>query len=248
MASSTPVALITGAAHRLGAHTARHLHQRGWDLVIHYRSREAQAHTLCEQLNHIRTDSAVAIQADLASPGEAESLGAKAIAAWGRLDGLVNNASVFYPNPTEQASADDWDAIMNTNLQAPFFVGRACLPALKESAGAIVNLIDIYSQRPLADHPLYCASKAGLASLTRSWAKDLAPNIRVNGVSPGAILWPEGDAVIDPDHQQSILDKTPLARTGTPEDIARTIAFLLCDAPFVTGQILSVDGGRSLNM
>jgi pteridine reductase len=137
---------------------------------------------------------------------------------------------------------------MDTNLRAPFFLGQACLPALRESGGAIVNLIDIYSQRPLADHPLYCASKAGLASLTLSWAKDLAPEVRVNGVSPGAILWPEGDAEIDPQYQQSILAKTPLAKTGQPDDIAGAIAFLLCDAPFITGQILSVDGGRSLNM
>ncbi|MDL0431531.1 pteridine reductase [Marinobacter sp. TBZ242] len=248
MESTTPVVLITGAAHRLGAHTARHLHHRGWNLIIHYRSRKAQANALCEELNSIRHGSAVSLQADLAIPGEAESLGAKAIAAWGRLDGLVNNASVFYPNPTVGAGADDWDIIMNTNLRAPFFLGQACLPALKQTHGAIINLVDIYSQRPLADHPLYCASKSGLASLTLSWAKDLAPEVRVNGVSPGAILWPEGDAAVDESYQHSILTRTPLARTGIPEDIAGAIAFLLCDAPFVTGQILSVDGGRSLNM
>jgi len=248
MASPAPVVLITGSAHRLGAHTSRHLHQRGWNLVIHYRSREADANALGDELNRIREDSAVVIQADLAAPGQAELLASQTISAWGRLDGLVNNASVFYPNPTAEASANDWDAIMNTNLRAPFFLGQACLPALKQSRGAIVNLIDIYGQRPLADHPLYCASKAGLASLTLSWAKDLAPEVRVNGVSPGAILWPEGGATIDEVYQQGILAKTPLARTGKPEDIAGAIAFLLCDAPFVTGQILSVDGGRSLNM
>jgi len=248
MASSTPVALITGAAHRLGSHTARHLHQRGWSVVIHYRSREADANALRDQLNNIRQDSAVTIQADLATPDQAESLAHHAVSTWGRLDGLVNNASVFYPTPTQDASAGDWEAIMNTNLRAPFFLGQACLPALKLSRGAIVNLIDIYSQRPLTNHPLYCASKSGLASLTLSWAKDLAPEVRVNGVSPGAILWPEGDAVIDHAYQQSILAKTPLARTGKPEDIAGAIAFLLCDAPFITGQILAVDGGRSLNM
>lgn len=248
MEALTPVALITGAAHRLGAHTARHLHRRGWNLVVHYRSREAQAYSLCEELNTIRAESAVALQADLSKPGEAETLGSEAISIWGRLNGLVNNASVFYPNPTSQASSDDWDAIMNTNLRAPFFLGQACLPALKQSRGAIVNMIDIYSQRPLANHPLYCASKSGLASLTLSWAKDLAPEVRVNGVSPGAILWPEGEAAIDETYQQSILARTPLARTGAPEDIASAIAFLLCDAPFVTGQILAVDGGRSLNM
>jgi pteridine reductase len=248
MDSPAPVALITGAAHRLGAHTARHLHGRGWNIVIHYRSRQDQAEALKSELNALREHSAVALQADLSEPDSIAPLAEQAIAAWGRLSGLVNNASVFYPNPTEKARNQDWDAVMDTNLRAPFFLGQACLPALRESGGAIVNLIDIYSQRPLADHPLYCASKAGLASLTLSWAKDLAPEVRVNGVSPGAILWPEGDAEIAPQYQQSILAKTPLARTGQPDDIAGAIAFLLCDATFITGQVLSVDGGRSLNM
>jgi pteridine reductase len=248
MDSPAPVALITGAAHRLGAHTARHLHGRGWNIVIHYRSRQDQAEALKSELNALREHSAVILQADLSEPDSIAPLAEQAIAAWGRLSGLVNNASVFYPNPTEKARNQDWDAVMDTNLRAPFFLGQACLPALRESGGAIVNLIDIYSQRPLADHPLYCASKAGLASLTLSWAKDLAPEVRVNGVSPGAILWPEGDAEIDPQYQQSILAKSPLAKTGQPDDIAGAIAFLLCDAPFITGQILSVDGGRSLNM
>jgi len=248
MDSPAPVALITGAAHRLGAHTARHLHGRGWNIVIHYRSRQDQAEALKSELNALRENSAVTLQADLSQPDSIAPLAEQAVAAWGRLSGLVNNASVFYPNPTEKARNQDWDTVMDTNLRAPFFLGQACLPALRESGGAIVNLIDIYSQRPLADHPLYCASKAGLASLTLSWAKDLAPEVRVNGVSPGAILWPEGDAEIDPQYQQSILAKTPLAKTGQPDDIAGAIAFLLCDAPFITGQILSVDGGRSLNM
>ncbi|WP_191964426.1 pteridine reductase [Marinobacter confluentis] len=248
MTTPAPVALITGAAHRLGAHTARHLHGRGWNIVIHYRSRRDQAEALASELNQQREDSATTIQADLSDPEAITPLAEQAIAAWGRLNGLLNNASVFYPNPTEKAGISDWDTVMGTNLRAPFFLGQACLPALREARGAIVNLIDIYSQRPLADHPLYCASKSGLASLTLSWAKDLAPDVRVNGVSPGAILWPEGDAEIDPQYQQSILAKTPLARTGKPDDIAGAIAFLLCDAPFVTGQILSVDGGRSLNM
>ena len=243
MASSTPVVLITGAAHRLGAHTARHLHQRGWNLVIHYRSREADANALRDELNNIRQESAVAIQADLAAPDQIELLARKAVSTWARLDGLVNNASVFYPNPTHDASPGDWDAIMNTNLRAPFFLGQACLPALKQSQGAIVNLIDIYSQRPLADHPLYCSSKSGLASLTLSWAKDLAPEVRVNGVSPGAILWPEQGQ----ENQQDILDATALGRAGDPDDIAATVAWLALEAPYITGQILAVDGGRSLS-
>jgi pteridine reductase len=248
MNSPTPVALITGAAHRLGAHTARHLHGRGWNVVIHYRSRQDQAEALAHELNARRTNSATPLPADLSRLDQIGPLAAKAIAAWGRLDGLINNASVFYPNPTEKARSEDWETVMDTNLRAPFFLGQACLPALRQSRGAIVNLIDIYSQRPLADHPLYCASKAGLASLTRSWAKDLGPDVRVNGVSPGAILWPESDAETDSQHQQGILSKTPLAKTGRPDDIAGAIAFLLCDAPYVTGQILAVDGGRSLNM
>ena len=248
MDNPAPVALITGSAHRIGAHTARHLHGRGWNIVIHYRSRRDQADALKDELNALRGNSAVALQADLSQPEAIAPLAEQAIAAWGRLNGLVNNASVFYPNPTEKAQSEDWDTVMGTNLRAPFFLGQACLPALRESAGTIINLIDIYSQRPLANHPLYCASKSGLASLTLSWAKDLAPDVRVNGVSPGAILWPEGEAEIDAQHQQSILAKTPLARTGQPDDIAGAIAFLVCDAPFITGQILSVDGGRSLNM
>ncbi|TNE72368.1 MAG: pteridine reductase [Gammaproteobacteria bacterium] len=248
MTDTAPVALITGAAHRLGAHTARKLHQRGWNVAIHCRSRRDQANTLADELNTLRHDSARVVQADLSRAAEVEALAQEAVAQWQRLDALVNNASVFYPNPVAEATLADWDTVMHTNLRAPFLLLQACLPALKQHSGAVVNLIDIYSERPLTDHPLYCASKAGLASMTRSWAKDLAPDIRVNGVSPGAILWPEGDAAIDESYQQSILAKTPLARTGTPDDIAGAIVFLICDAPFVTGQILSVDGGRSLNM
>lgn len=248
MTDTAPVALITGAAHRLGAHTARKLHQRGWNVAIHCRSRRDQANTLADELNTLRHDSARVVQADLSRAAEVEALAQEAVAQWQRLDALVNNASVFYPNPVAEATLADWDTVMHTNLRAPFLLLQACLPALKQHSGAVVNLIDIYSERPLPDHPLYCASKAGLASMTRSWAKDLAPDIRVNGVSPGAILWPEGDAAIDESYQQSILAKTPLARTGTPDDIAGAIVFLICDAPFITGQILSVDGGRSLNM
>ncbi len=245
---AAPVVLITGAAHRLGARTAETLHGRGWDVVIHYRSRQEQARQLIDKLNRERADSATSVQADLTNPEDLARLAKTACDHWQRLDGLVNNASVFYPNPTETATEDDWQAIMGANLKAPFFLLQHCLPALKNSSGSVVNLIDIYSEKPLKNHPLYCASKAGLAALTRSWAKDLAPDVRVNGVSPGAILWPEGDVGIDPEYQKAILDKTPLARTGNPSDIAGAIAWLMCDAPFVTGQIISVDGGRSLNM
>ena len=246
--STPPVALITGAAHRLGAATATRLHERGWRVIVHYRSRKPQADALVATFNRTRPDSAVALPADLSQPDNVERLAQDALAYWGRLDGLVNNASVFYPTPTATATSDDWDAILNTNLRAPFVLVQGCLPALQASGGAIVNLIDIYHERPLADHPLYCASKSGLATLTRAWARDLAPQVRVNGVSPGAILWPENGNDVDEAYQHAILTKTPLGRTGTPEDIAGAVSFLLCDAPFITGQILSVDGGRSLNM
>ncbi|SNB53854.1 pteridine reductase [Marinobacter sp. es.042] len=248
MPSTTPVALITGAAHRLGAQTARTLHERGWNLVIHYRSREEQANSLIAQMNRQRPDSACALQADLNQLAGVDRLASDAVAQWGRLDALVNNASVFYPTPTSEATEDDWNTILNTNLRAPFFLLQGCLAELRRNRGSVVNLIDIYSERPIDDHPLYCATKAGLAALTRSWAKDLAPDVRVNGVSPGAILWPEGEAEMDQSAQQAILQKTPLARTGNLDDISETVAFLICDAPFITGQIVSVDGGRSLNM
>ncbi len=248
MTDKTPVALVTGAARRLGAQTARALHQRGWNLLLHFHSHGEDARALEQQLNAQRPDSATALQANLSDMEDIEKLAEAAIARWGRLDGLVNNASVFYPTPVAKAAAEDWDRILHTNLRAPFFLLQNCLPALTRNGGCVINLIDIYSEKPLPEHPLYCASKAGLAALTRSWARDLAPAIRVNGVSPGAILWPEGDTPVPEQYQQSILEKTPLARTGKPADIARTIVFLMCDAPFITGQIVAVDGGRSLNM
>ncbi|MCG8520068.1 MAG: pteridine reductase [Pseudomonadales bacterium] len=257
----SPVVLITGAAHRLGATMARHLHQRGWRVLIHCRSRRTQADALARELNRQREDSATTLAADLADLNQVEALAQQAVDQWGRLDALINNASEFFPTPVGETSADDWSRLLHTNLRAPYFLLQGCQAALTAAQGVVINLIDIYSERPLADHPLYCASKAGLAALTRSWANDLGPAIRVNGVSPGAILWPDQDdgyrpnddndgnpANDDGDYRQGILRQTPLGRTGTPEDIAGAVAYLLCDAPFVTGQILSVDGGRSLSL
>ncbi|MGP4843751.1 pteridine reductase [Marinobacter sp. 1Y8] len=242
------VALVTGGAQRLGAATAEQLHARGLRVIIHCRSHKAEADALAAKLNQQRPDSAAVLQADLTDPKAINQLAADACAHWQRLDVLINNASVFYPTPTESASLDDWDTIMHSNLRAPFLLGQACTPALRENRGSIINLIDIYAERPLADHPLYCASKAGLAMLTRSWARDLGPDIRVNGVSPGAILWPEQGDAVPTDYQNQILDATSLKRTGNAQDIAGAIAYLACDAPYVTGQILAVDGGRSLNI
>lgn len=248
MTSSDTVALVTGAALRLGAATAEHLHARGLRVIIHCRSHKAEADALATRLNQRRPDSATVLQADLTDPEAIDKLATKACAHWQRLDVLVNNASVFYPTPTESTSLADWETIMHSNLRAPFLLGQACVPALRESHGCIINLIDIYAERPLADHPVYCASKAGLAMLTRSWARDLAPEIRVNGVSPGAILWPEQHDAVSTEYQNQILDATSLKRTGNADDIAGAIAYLACDAPYVTGQILAVDGGRSLNI
>ena len=247
MTQESPVALITGAAQRLGAATAETLHQRGYRILIHYRHSTDKAQALADHLNAHRSDSAATCQADLEKAEQVQALAQAAVSRWQRLDLLVNNASVFYPTPLETASIDDWERITQTNLHAPFLLIQQCLPALKAARGSVVNLIDIYAERPLGQHPLYCASKAGLAMLTKSLARDLAPDIRVNGVSPGAILWPENGETIDPDYQQRILSQTPLARTGQPSDIAGAIAWLACDAPFVTGQIIAVDGGRTLN-
>lgn len=248
MADSAPVALITGAAHRLGAATARRLHLRGFRVLIHYRSREQQAQTLADELNLDRPGSAAILQGDLTDAASLQQLGHQACTHWSRLDALINNASVFYPTPTADATLNDWTQIMDTNLRAPFLLGQACLPSLRATEGSIVNLIDIYAERPLQDHPIYCASKAGLAMLTRSWAKDLGPDVRVNGISPGAILWPEDENATENSHREKILAATSLKRVGSAEDIAGAIAYLVCDAPYITGHILPVDGGRSLNM
>lgn len=247
MSQESPVALITGAAQRLGAATAEALHKRGYRVLIHYGQSADKAQSLADRLNVQRPDSAAPLQANLEDTAQVATLARDAMTRWQRLDLLVNNASVFYPTPVETATLEDWDRITHTNLRAPFLLVQHCLPALKTARGAIINLIDIYAERPLAKHPLYCASKAGLAMLTKSLAKDLAPEIRVNGVSPGAILWPENGETVDAAYQEQILSRTPLGRTGQPTDIASAIVWLACDAPFVTGQIIAVDGGRTLN-
>ncbi|WP_148864106.1 pteridine reductase [Marinobacter fonticola] len=246
--TDSPVALITGAAHRLGAATARRLHLRGFRVLIHYRSRQAEAQSLADELNQDRAESAAILQADLADTDSVKRLAKDACRHWRRLDTLINNASVFYPTPTSEARIDDWSQMMDTNLRAPFLLGQACLESLQTSRGSIVNLIDIYAERPLGNHPIYCASKAGLAMLTRAWAKDLGPDVRVNGVSPGAILWPEDESAVENSHRDQILAATSLKRVGSAEDIAGAIAYLVCDAPYITGHILPVDGGRSLNI
>lgn len=237
-------ALITGAAHRIGAAIARMLHAQGMDLVLHYRQSSGAARQLQDELHGRRGDSVKLLQADLHDTAGFASLIAAAVDFRERLDLLVNNASSFYPTPLEAASETAWDDLIGSNLKAPFFLSQAAAPHLKSSGGCIINLVDIHAERPLKDHPIYSIAKAGNAMLVKSLARELGPEIRVNGVAPGAILWPEQG--LTETARLEILDRTALKRAGLPDDIARTLLFLVRDANYITGQIIAVDGGRTL--
>jgi len=236
-------ALVTGAAKRLGAATARRLHAEGMNLLLHYNKSEAEAVQLCKELNALRKDSAAVAQADLGNIQGLESL-VKAALQWDGLDVLVNNASSFRPTPLGGVIEDDWDELMASNLKAPFFLSQAAAVHLKKNHGSIVNMVDIHARRPLKDYTVYCAAKAGLAMLTLSLAKELGPEVRVNGVAPGPVLWP--DAGLDAATKKSILEATALKRKGSPEDVAGAVLYLVRDAEYITGQIIAVDGGRSI--
>jgi pteridine reductase len=238
------VALITGGSHRLGAATARTLHEAGMNLVLHYRTSRDAAHKLQKELNGKRENSVVLVQADLLSMNALPALIKETHSAWGQIDALINNASTFYNTPIGSATEKHWDDLFGSNAKAPFFLAQAAAPYLKKSQGCIVNMIDIHAERPLKEHTLYCMAKAALAMLTKSLAKELGPEVRVNGVAPGAIMWPND---LDDVTKQRILNRTFLKRKGEPIDIASTIRFLVLDAPYITGQIISVDGGRSLH-
>ena len=239
-----PVALITGAAKRVGATIARTLHGAGYDLVLHYRRSRAEMDALCAELDQARAESTLALAADLADLDALPALIESGVRHFGRLDALVNNASSFFPTPIGSVTPAQWDDLFGSNARAPLFLAQAAAPHLKRAHGAIVNLIDIYAQRPLVGHAVYCMAKAALATLTLALARDLAPEVRVNGVAPGVVLWPEaGKSYAD---QAQLLARTPLQRAGAPEDVAAAVLFLLRDAAFTTGQILAVDGGRSL--
>ena len=240
-----PVALVTGAARRIGACIAQRLHQAGYRVLIHYHRSEPEAQRLAADLNCIRPDSARILQADLTDSHAIEQLALQAQAQWQQLDLLVNNASSFYPTPIEQIDESDWDALIGSNLKAPLWLSKALLPGLRQQQGSIVNIVDVHAQRPLQGFPLYSVAKAGLAMLTQSLAKELAPLIRVNGVAPGPILPPEGAAKRDAVSEQKNLQKTLLKRYGTSDDIADTVLFLARQS-FITGQIITVDGGKSL--
>ncbi len=238
------VALITGAAQRIGAQIARLLHAEGCYLVLHYRSSVGAAQTLADELDRVRPGSVRLAQAELLDADAPLRLMDTVQAFRGRLDILVNNASSFYPTPLGQATEAQWNELMGSNLKAPFFLAQAAAPMLRASKGCIVNLVDVHAERPLADHPIYSMAKAGNAMMVMALARELGPDVRVNGVAPGAILWPEQG--LSGDAKREILARTALERPGTPADIARALLFLVRDADYITGQIIAVDGGRTI--
>jgi pteridine reductase len=241
-----PVALITGGAKRVGAVIARTLHASGYDLALHCRHSIAEAEALAAELSQQRAGSVLVLQAELADTQRLPQLIDATLARYGRLDALINNASSFYDTPIDKASIEQWNDLFASNAQAPFFLTQAALPALRAAHGAIVNLVDIYAERSIANYPIYVMAKGALAAMTRTLALDLAPDVRVNGVAPGAVMWPSDGKSYD--DQQAMMARTPLGRAGTPEDVAATVLWLLRDAPFVTGQIIRVDGGRSISI
>jgi pteridine reductase len=236
--------LITGGARRVGAAIAKQLHGAGANLVVHYRNSAKDADALIASLNAARPESAAGFQADLLDIDRLPSLVEFGIRSFGGLDVLVNNASTFYETPIGKVTPKAWDDLLGTNLKVPLFLSQAAASALKKSGGLVLNIVDIHALRPLRNYTVYCAAKAGLHMLTRSLAKELGPEIRVNGISPGPVLWPEQGG--DEKARAKIIQRTILQRMGTPEDIARTALFFAASAPFVTGQILAVDGGRSV--
>ncbi|WP_051279248.1 pteridine reductase [Chitinilyticum aquatile] len=241
-----PVVLITGGAKRVGAGIARYLHARGWRIVLHYRSAAAAAAELASELNAIRPASVQIVQLDLLDTPRLPDLVSASLAAFGRLDALINNASSFFPTPVGEFSETAWDDLLGSNLKAPLFLAQAAAPALRQTGGSIISITDIHVERPFPLHTLYTVAKAGLVAMTKSLARELAPEVRVNAVAPGANIWPDsGSEVFDAATRSAILASIPLQRTGEPDDLAQAIHFLL-EAPYLTGVILPVDGGRSV--
>ena len=235
--------MITGGAKRVGAAICRRLHAAGASLLLHYRASAGEARLLQAELNGARADSVALIQADLLDLKALPSLVERTLQRFGHLDALVNNASSFYASPIGDITAAAWDDLMGTNLRAPLFLAQAAAPALKKAQGAIVNIADIHADRPLKNYIVYSVAKSGLVALTRSLARELAPEVRVNAVAPGPILWPD-DASFDEVSRQRIISHTLLKREGTPDDIAKAVYFLLAEATYVTGETINVDGGR----
>ena len=241
------VVLITGGAKRVGATICRRLHRAGASVMLHFRSSAGEARLLQAELNHVRAKSVALIQADLLDVAKLPSLVEQTVQTFGRLDALVNNASTFYQTTIGDIGVDDWNNLIGTNLEAPLFLSQAATPALRKTQGAIVNITDIHAERPLKSYVVYSIAKAGLVGLTRSLARELAPDVRVNAVAPGPILWPD-EEVFDELARQRIISHTPLRREGSPDDVAKAVLYLLADAPYVTGETLNVAGGRHIAM
>ena len=237
--------LITGGAKRVGAEIARELHAAGASLAIHYRNSASEAEALAEELNGTRGKSAAIVPGELLEIEKLPVLVEFAVRSFGALDVLINNASTFYPTKIGEITPQAWDDLLGTNLKVPTFLSQAAAPALRKTRGLIINIVDIHALRPLRDHTVYCTAKAGLHMLTRSLAKELGPEVRVNGIAPGPILWPSGQQE-DKAKQAKIIERTILKRMGSPSDIAQTVLFLAAHAPYITGQIIAVDGGRSV--
>ncbi len=236
------IALITGGAARIGAQIVKTLHHNQFNIIIHCNQSKDKAQLLCDELNSIRANSVEIVSGNLNNIDELDSL----VSSVKSIDLLVNNASVFYPKSVEDSEMKDWDDVMNINLKAPFFLSKGLSKTLSKNDGSIINIIDIHSERPLKKHAIYNISKAGLKMLTQTLAKELAPRIRVNGVSPGSILWPQDSAEISEDDKNLMLERIALHRQGSPQDIADTVLFL-ANSNYITGQIINIDGGRTLN-
>lgn len=242
------VVLITGGAKRVGAAITRALHQQGANVMLHYHTSQQEAETLQAELNQTRADSVAIMQANLLQTADLPKLIQATVQQFGRLDALINNASSYYATPLGGISEAQWDELTGSNLKAPLFLSQAAADALFASRGCIVNITDMHIERPKKHYIVYSAAKAGLVNLTKSLAQELAPNVRVNAVAPGPVLWPEDNQEFDETYRQQVVNQTLLKRTGEPEDIAKAVKFLVYDAPFITGHVLAVDGGRHLSM
>ncbi len=245
---SDKVALITGGARRVGAAICRRLHEGGVNLMVHYRTSANEARALQEELNATRPDSVALVQADLLNMANLGTMVAETVRQFGRLDILNNNASSFFPTALGEITDDEWEDLMGTNLKIPLFLSQAAAPHLRRTQGCIVNIVDIHADRPMRNYVVYSVAKGGLLALTRSLACELGPEVRVNGVSPGIIMWPEDERWADELARQRLVQTTLLKRVGDPDDIARTVRFLVFDAPYITGQIIAVDAGRSIHL
>lgn len=244
--STRPVALVTGASKRIGAAIARTLHREGYTLALHYSRSETEVLQLANDLNQISSGSAAIFRADLCNLSSIKQMSDKLVGQWGRVDAVVNNASTFYPTPLENTSEEEWDDLLNSNLKGPYFLVKYLANSLRQRRGSVVNITDINARYPLKDYPVYCIAKAGKVMLTRTLARELAPDVNVNAVAPGSILWPEGKAEMTDQAKARTLNKIPLQRVGTPEDIAGLVSFLVKTPGYITGQVIAVDGG--LNM